>query len=121
MQLASLMSILEEHEIFLENEDESSDNDADADADADDENLRNSRKVDARNFSGRSARSAKVRIKSANYDNSRKDRKVSMLINLKIELIRIDKKCCSCFQFLSHFLTLLIFHSLYFSDSYLCI
>ena len=88
------MSILEENEIFLENEDESNDNDADADADDDDdENLRNSRKVDARNFSGRSARSAKVRINSANYDNSRKDRKVSMLINLKIELIKIDKKC----------------------------
>ena len=79
------MSILEENEIFLDSEDES--NDADDDDD-DDENLRNSRKVDARNFSGRSARSAKIRLNSANYDSSGKDRKVCMLMNLIIELIR---------------------------------
>ena len=67
------MSILEENDIFLDSEDERNDDDDD-----DDDNLRNSRKMDARNFSSRSGRSAKGRLNSANYDGSRKERKVGL-------------------------------------------
>ena len=64
------MSILEENDIFLDSEDECNEDDDD------DDNLRNSRKMDARNFSSRSGRSTKGRLNSANYDGSRKERKV---------------------------------------------
>ena len=73
------MSILEENDIFLDSEDECNEDDDD------DDNLRNSRKVDARNFSSRSGRSTKGRLNSANYDGSRKERKVVILMYSNME------------------------------------